>query len=283
MRLQDILDWTAELAGCAAVPADSQVYVEAPADVHRVLFGLDIQLAEIAWAQQAGFDAVIAHHPLGDRTRTNFAEVVHRQVEQMTAEGVPRDAAERALAARLEAIHRSTHMANINALVDTARLMGMPLCNVHLACDLLGRAAIVDLLGRRAAATSSVGDAIGWLIDEFPEYRRGHAPPEAWVGAVENRLGRWTVAMAGGTNGGFPVFSEYFRAGVDTILAMHVAEDQLQALRAAAAPDDTLVVTGHMTTDSIGINTVIRGLEERGIEVVRTSGIVATDAGAPPP
>jgi hypothetical protein len=30
-----------------------------------------------------------------------------------------------------------------------------------------------------------------------------------------------------------------------------------------------------MPTDSIGINAVIRGLEERGIEVVRTSGVVA--------
>jgi hypothetical protein len=30
-----------------------------------------------------------------------------------------------------------------------------------------------------------------------------------------------------------------------------------------------------MTTDSVGINAVIAGLEERGIEVVRTSGVIA--------
>jgi hypothetical protein len=274
MRLQDILDWSARLAGCDSVPADSQVYVEAPADVRRVLFGIDIQLAEVTWAQQAGFDAVIAHHPLGDRTRTRFAEVVRRQVAQMTAEGVPAEAAERAIATRLEAMHRNTHMANINAVVDSARLIGMPVCNVHLACDIIGRNAIIDVLRRRAGDASTVADAIAWLIEEFTEYGHGHAVPEAWVGSSANRLGRWTVAMAGGTNGGFPVFFEYFLAGVDTILAMHIAEDQLQHLRAAAAADDSLVVTGHMTTDSIGINVVIGGLEERGIEVVRTSGIV---------
>ena len=89
MNLQDILEWSARLAGCDAVPSDSQVYVEAPSDVRRVLFGVDISLAEVLWAQQNGFDAVIAHHPLGDRTRTGFAELVRtRQVEQMTAEGI---------------------------------------------------------------------------------------------------------------------------------------------------------------------------------------------------
>jgi hypothetical protein len=274
MNLADILDLSARMAGCASVPADSQVYVEAPGDVRRVLVGVDTTLAEVLWAQQNGFDAVIAHHPLGDLARTRFADVVYRQVEQMEAEGIDRETAQRAVTARLEAIHRSTHTSNVNALVDGARLAGMPRCNVHLACDIIARSAIVEMLRRRATAAATVGDAIEWF-DEFPEYARGHARPEAWVGSAASALGRWTVAMAGGTNGGFPVFREYFSAGVDTIFAMHVAEDDLQRLRSACDQDDTLVITGHMTTDSIGINALIAALEERGIEVVRTSGVVA--------
>ncbi|MEO8898841.1 MAG: hypothetical protein ABI352_08695 [Candidatus Dormibacter sp.] len=275
MNLQDILDWSAELAGCETVPADSQVYVEAPADVRRVLFGVDVSLAEILWAQQNGFDAVIAHHPLGDRARTRMAEVVHRQVDQMGAEGIPRETAELAVTARLEAVERAMHMSNINAIVDGARLIGMPLCNVHLACDIITRGAIVDVLRARASADATVGDAIEWMDETFPEYGRGHAGPQAWVGSTANRLGRWTVAIAGGINGGFPVFNEYFKVGVDTIFAMHCAEGELQRLRAVADEDDTLVITGHMTSDSIGINVVIRELEQRGIEVVRTSGVVS--------
>ncbi len=275
MNLQDILDWSAQLAGCDSVPLDSQVYVEAAADVRRVLFGVDISLAEVLWAQQNGFDAVIAHHPLGDRTRTGFGELVRsRQVEQMTAEGVARDAAERAIGARLESIARRTHMMNINAIVDSARLFGMPLCNMHLACDIITRDAIIAMLRRHQRGGATVGDCLRWF-DDFSEYGRGHAQPQVWVGSKANKLGRWTVAIAGGTNGGFPVFSEYFRAGVDTIFAMHIDEDDLHSLRATADAGDTLVVTGHMTSDSIGINVVIAGLEERGIEVVRTSGVVA--------
>lgn len=275
MNLQDILDWSAELAGCDSVPLDSQVYVESSTNVRRVLFGVDISLAEVLWAQQNGFDAVIAHHPLGDHTRTAFADLVRsRQVEQMTAEGIARDAAERAIGARLEAITRRTHMMNINAIVDSARLFGMPLCNVHLACDIITRDAIIQMLRRHQGGDATVGDSLQWF-DDFPEYANGHAHPQAWVGSATNRLGRWTVAIAGGTNGGAPVFSEYFRAGVDTIFAMHIDEDDLHRLRTAGDPDDTLVVTGHMTSDSIGINVVIAGLEEHGIEVVRTSGVVA--------
>ena len=266
--------WSAQLAGCDSVPADSQVYVEAESDVHRVLFGVDISLAEILWAQQNGFDAVIAHHPVGDRARTRFSELVRsRQVEQMTTEGISRDTAEAAISARLEALARRTHMSNVNALVDGARLIGMPFCNVHLACDILTRNAIIEMLRRHQSDGATVGDCLEWF-DDFAEYTHGHARPEAWVGSAGNALGRWTVAIAGGTNGGFPVFSEYLRAGVDTIFAMHIDEDDLQRLRAAADADDTLVVTGHMTSDSIGINVVIAGLEEQGIEVVRTSGVV---------
>jgi hypothetical protein len=275
VNLQDILEWSAQLAGCDSVPLDSQVYVEAPGPVRRVLFGVDISLAEVVWAQQNGFDAVIAHHPLGDRARTSFGDLVRsRQVEQMGAEGIARDVAENAIGARLEAITRRLHTSNVNAVVDSARLVGMPVCNVHLACDIITRSAIIDMLRRHDHDGSTVAECIGWF-DDFGEYAHGHARPQQWVGLPANALGRWTVAIAGGTNGGFPVFSEYFRAGVDTIFAMHIDEGDLQELRAAADPDDTLVVTGHMTSDSIGINAVIAGLEERGVEVVRTSGVVA--------
>lgn len=274
MRLQDILDWSAALAGCDAVPADSQVYLEAPGDVRRVLVGVDIDVAELLFARAEGYDAVIAHHPVGEHATMDFARVVERQVDQMGVHGIPAETARAAIAARMDPRERSAHMSNYNRAVDTGRLIGVPFCNVHLACDILGRQAIVDLLARRDHPDASVGDAAGWL-DEFPEMEAALTRPEVWLGDPAWPLGRYTVAMAGGTNGGHPVFSEYFRAGVDTVFAMHIAEPDLLLLRKDAQPGDSLVVTGHMATDSIGINMVIRGLEERGIEVTRTSGVIA--------
>ena len=204
----------------------------------------------------------------------DFAKVVHRQVDQMLAEGIDRDVAEAAVEARLGRIHRNDHMSNWNRIVDTARLIGMPLCNVHLACDIIGRQEIVDLLRARANQTTRVGDVIDWL-GEFPEMEASLTRPETWIGDPANPLGRWVVAMAGGTNGGYPVFREYFNVGVDTVLAMHILEDDFQRLRAEAPASATLLITGHMATDSIGINRVIDGMEAQGIEVTRTSGIIA--------
>ena len=274
MNLAGILDWSARLAGCGEVPADSQVYVEAAGDVRRVLFGIDIAIGELLYARDAGYDAVIAHHPAGDRARMDFDRVVRRQVEQMAAEGIPRDLAEAAVAERLGVSHRAAHMSNYGAVVDTARLIGLPFCNVHLACDILGREEIAAMLRRHDAADTPISEVLGWF-DEFPEMEAARTRPEQWVGDAEAPLGRWTVAMAGGTNGGYPVFREYWRHGVDTVFAMHCAEGDVVRLRAEAEPGKSLVVTGHMATDSIGINRVIAGLEAVGIEVTRTSGIVA--------
>lgn len=274
MRLGDILEWSAELAGCDAVPADSAVYLEAPADVRRVLFGIDIDVGELLFAKQAGFDAVIAHHPLGARTRAGIVRVAERQVAMMVAEGIAEEEARTAVAERMAARLRAGHMANVDRVVDTGRLVGIPFCNLHLAADILGRQAIVDLIARRRAPGSTVGDAVGWL-DEVPELAAAPGRPEVWLGSPASPLAHEVVAMAGGTNGGFPVYSRYYDAGVDTIFSMHIDEGDLQRLRATAAEGKSLVVTGHMGTDSLGINVVIRGLEERGVEVTRTAGVVA--------
>jgi hypothetical protein len=274
MLLRDILAWSAAMAGCQELPQDSQVYIEAGHDVRRVLFGIDIDATELLFARDAGYDAVIAHHPVGGSARRGIEKVVARQVDQMVAEGVPRESAEAVVAERLGEPHRRTHVANVNRVVDTARLIGVPLANIHLACDILGRTEIESVLAQRSVLGASVSDAISWL-EEIPEMRASHTTPEAWLGSGEHPLGRYTVAMAGGLNGGHSGVREYFRAGVDTAFVMHFGEDDLRRLQAdPLAAGRSLVVTGHMATDSIGVNLVIAGLERHGIEVTRTSGIV---------
>jgi len=275
MRLREILEWSAQLAGCDSVPADSQVYLEAHDDVRRVLFGVDIGLGELLYAREAGFDAVIAHHPVGDRAQIDFSRVVWRQVEQMRAEGIPSNVAEAAVTQRIERPERALHIGNVNRVVDTARLIGIPLANIHLACDIITRQAIVDLFAARSEPSSAVSDAIEWL-GGIPEIAAGYTRPQTWLGDPSYQLGRYTIAIAGGSNGGYPVFREYYRVGVDTVVAMHIGEEDLDKLRSDPVTQGcTLLVTGHMSADSIGINRVIAGLEERGVAVTRTSGVVA--------
>ena len=64
MNTTELLQVALDLVGFDAIPEDSAIYVPG-AEVRRVLFGLDIGTAELLLARQLGYDAVIAHHPVG--------------------------------------------------------------------------------------------------------------------------------------------------------------------------------------------------------------------------
>lgn len=265
-----------EQAGLATPPADSRIHIPG-AGIRRALFSVDLEVGEILMAKEAGFDAIVTHHPVGDGpSSVQFTDVIWRQVAQLEEAGVSGAVAQAAVAERVATVHRRRHMQNHNRVLDSARLIGLPLMNVHLPPDIVSRRVVRDLVDQRTTPGSTVEDLLR-ALRSIPEMQRSLVIPEAWIGSPENVIGRTVVAMAGGTNGGYPVFRAYYDAGVRTILAMHIDEADFLRLRADAAPDWNFVVTGHMPSDSIGINRLIWGLEDRGLACVRTSGIIEVD------
>ena len=118
---------------------------------------------------------------------------------------------------------------------------------------------------------------MGGLIAELntiPEMEASLVQPELWLGSPNNPVGRWVVQMAAGTNGGAPVFRTYYEHGLDTIVAMHVDDRDLRELEQLPRSGANLVITGHLPSDSIGLNRVIAALEARGIEVLTGSGVI---------
>lgn len=273
MDTDGIMAVALEQAKLREVPADSEIYVPG-AGLQRALFGIDVEVGELLFARDAGYDVVVAHHPLGGNARARFTEVMWNQVEQMTEEGIAEPVARSAVADRVMARRRAAHTTNYNRVLDTARLIGLPLLNIHLPPDIVSRRFLRAYLGERLSPEASVG-ALLELLSVIPEMKGSLMKPEVWIGAAENPVGRYTVAIAGGTNGGYPVFRTYFEAGVNTILAMHIDPAEFAKLQAAAPPGCNLVITGHMATDSIGINRLIAGVEAEGLAVTRTSGIIA--------
>ena len=280
MDTADIMAVALQLAGLAEVPADSAVHIPGTG-LKRALFGVDVEVGEILYARDAGFDVVVAHHPVGDGgASVQFTEVIWRQVAQMMEEGIAEPVARAAVAERVSTVHRRRHLLNHNRVLDTARLIGLPLLNIHLPPDIVARRYVQDLVRRTKGAETTVAELLG-VLGEVPEMKGSLVKPEAWIGEPENRVGRTAVAMAGGTNGGYPVFRTYYDAGVNTILAMHIDEADFGRLRAEAREDCNFIVTGHMPSDSIGINRLIWALEDRGLECVRTSGIIGVSRPAP--
>lgn len=272
MRLTEVMALADQLAGCERTPEDSQVYLDG--DVRRVLFGIDVDVGELLLARELGLDGVIAHHPIGSRAGMNLPNMIDRHEEQMVAVGIPRARAHQAMLERKAPVERVGHSKNYDRVVDAARLLGMPLMNIHLAADLVSRQYFIDFVGQHVDGRAT---RVGALIEELktiPEMEVALAQPQLWLGKGDNPVGRWVVQMAAGTNGGAPIFSTYYEHGINTILAMHVDPADLNKLEAMRLPAANLIITGHMPSDSIGINRLIDALQERGVEVIPGSGVI---------
>jgi putative NIF3 family GTP cyclohydrolase 1 type 2 len=272
MRLTEIMSLANQLAGCETTPADSEVYVDG--DVHRVLFGIDVDVGELLLARQLGLDGVIAHHPVGGSARLRLPVIIERHREQMLAEGIPAAVAEPLVSARKGPVEHALHSANYDRVVTAARQLRMPLMNIHLAADILARRYFADLvsgLSRKPSATA--GDLLAALA-RVPEISASLTKPELWLGVAGNRVGRWLVQMAAGTNGGAGIYRTYYEHGIDTILAMHLDDRDLRELELLQRPGANLIITGHMGSDSVGVNHVIDALERTGLEVIAGSGVI---------
>lgn len=260
------------LAGCADTPPDSEVYLDG--EVHRVYVGIDIDVAELLLAKTLGVDGVIGHHPIGSHARLGLPAVIERHEIQMRAEGIPADIAHRVMLARRDPVARALQTSNYDRVVDAAKQLQMPVMNIHLAADIVGRQFFSDFVGR---AVDGRGTTVGHLVEELktiPEMEASLVQPELWLGQAQNHVGRWIVQMAAGTNGGAPVYRTYYEHGINTILAMHIDDRDLRELEQLQLPTANLVITGHMPSDSIGMNRVIDALEQRGLEVIAGSGVI---------
>ncbi len=165
-------------------------------------------------------------------------------------------------------------IANSDRAPSLARLLGLPYMNVHTPLDEIGRqrmaAAVAELDPQGAVA-----DLVDHLCSRFGEFRHAPVPIEVRVGSPIHRLGKAVVSHAAGTNGGYAVARAYFDHGVDTVLVIHFSASDTARLQTEYGGRKTLLVTGHLAGDSIGINPFIDALRKRGLEVTPTSGIVA--------
>jgi hypothetical protein len=58
-------------------------------------------------------------------------------------------------------------------------------------------------------------------------------------------------------------------AGIGTVIGMHQSEEHRKEAEAAHL---NVVIAGHMSSDSLGVNLFLDELERRGIEIIPCSG-----------
>jgi len=269
VNTEEIMQLSLELAGLKEVPEDSAIYVNGK-NIKKALFCIDASVPELLLAKQFGYDAVIAHHPIGGTATINFFQVFKRHIKQMVDAGIPEVEAENAIKKKLEELELETHTRNYAHAVDAARLLKMPFMNIHTPLDEVGRRIMSEKINGRIRKDSTVKDVVH-ALEELPEFKRAVTEIKIRLGKPENRAGKVVVSHGAGTNGGYEVAKTYFSHGIGTVIYIHIGAGDLAKLKNDGAGN--LIVTGHIASDSVGINPFIHKLEEKDIRVT-TMGVV---------
>ncbi len=270
MNTEDLMNLSLRLAGLSEVPEDSAIHISGD-NLKKILLGIDAGAAELLLARNLGCDAVIAHHPPGGTAAINFHEVFKRHIKQMTDAGVPVAEAERAVKKKLEDLEADAHARNYSHAVDVARMLKMPYMNIHTPLDEIGRRVMAEQINRKTQNDSTVDDVVS-ALSELPEFENATTKIKARVGKPENPAGRVAVSHGAGTNGGYEVAKTYFRYGIGTVIYIHIGLGDLERLRADGMGN--LIITGHIASDSVGINPFIKELRRNGIDVT-TIGVIS--------
>ncbi len=241
-------------------------------EIKKVLVGIDIDLAEILLAKELGnIDLVISHHPRG-KALANLADVMEMQCEVLSQYGVPINIAEGLMKEKISEVARGINPINHQRVVDSAKLLGFNLMCLHTVCDNLAAKFLKDKVEEKELPR--VEDLIK-LLKEIPEYREAGkigVGPKVFVGAPENRCGKIALTeITGGTEGSPKLFEKMANAGIGTIVGMHVSEEHKKEAETAHV---NVVIAGHMSSDSLGVNLFLDELEKKGIEIIPCSGLI---------
>ncbi|TLZ72801.1 MAG: hypothetical protein E6K10_01535 [Methanobacteriota archaeon] len=274
MDTSEIMAVALELAGQTEVPPDSGIDVPA-SHVRKALFGIDADGSDLLIAMQLGYDLLINHHPTGGESQVRFPLVLSKHADLLERAGVPRKAASAAVQALLDEHESAAHARNYDRLPSEARLLRMPLMAIHNPCDEIGRRVMDETLRRGVSKSSNVRGAIK-VLNRLPEFRKALTKIVVRMGDEANPLGKWMVVHGAGTNGGYAVAKAAFDHGIDTVFYIHIDGGHLRRLREEYGREGpkSLVVTGHIASDSIGINVLVRELRKRGVAVDTFGGVL---------
>ena len=256
--------------------ADTRIYVGDPdAEVTTLLGGIDMNTGEVLLADRlrekgTPIDAVYTHHPEGWGL-TKLDTVMEVQADIWATVGVPIQAGEKFITERMDEVRRRLMPVNYDQAIDAARLLDVPFFSAHTPTDNL----VVRYLNAYFATRDlTLIEDVQKALLEIPEYHiaalKGAGP---YVGKSRPgaRAGKILVDMTGGTEGPKQMIEKLADAGVGTIIQMHMGQE----MRDEAEKNNMhVVIAGHMSSDSLGINQFLDELERNGVQTIATSGLI---------
>jgi len=270
MNTQKMMDIALELAGLEKMPGDCDVVVPGE-DIKKVLVGVDMDTAELLLAKELGYDCVVSHHP--KNTNVDIVDVMDAHIVKLEKLGVPRNKSQKALAPRKDELSYVFHVANSRRSESAAKLLNMPYLSLHTPADIIGEAMVQKHLDEKFADKPETKlEDIVKALEEIGEYKNSARKPVIRVGSKDSYAGKIYVLMSGFTGPGAPILKQYFEGGVGTLVMMHIPEKDAKELKEHGVGN--VVIAGHMSSDSLGMNKIAEEWRKLGAEVTMMSGIV---------
>ncbi len=248
--------------------------------IKTLMIGIDAFQPELLLADRLRsdgkhVDVVLTHHPAGFGIK-RLAEVLDIQTEQWISFGVPAHIAQGLTEERFEEVIRRFHVMNTDAAVDSARILDIPYMCAHTAAD----NHVYQYLQRKMDnLKDAVVSDVMEILQEEPEYQhqaKMQAPPMLIAGKKTTRCGKVFVEMTGGVMPKEQALDELSRSGISTLVVMHMTEE---ALKAAKKVRLSVVVAGHMASDTMGMNLMLDKALPPGdeVEIIECAGFKRVD------
>lgn len=259
--------------------ADSRILHGAGTEeVQRLMVGIDIETAEILLADRMRergekIDAIFIHHPEG-RALADLDYVMSLQADVLAKVGVPVNHSEAHLGPRMDKIRRAIHADNLFRTERAAELLELPIFTCHTVTDNMVWQFMEKTICNKTY--DDLGEILNTLllIPEYAAYAKKGNPPIIVSGSKSGRPGKITATeFTGGTNGPEELLEAQSRAGIGTILSMHVTEKTLEK---AKEHHVNMIQCSHMASDAIGINLLLDKLtkEEKRLSTFDVSGFI---------
>jgi len=255
---------------------DSMIlYGEPSVQIKKLMVGIDIEVGELLLAerirQQEGLDLVVSHHPEG-RAYASLSEVMRLQVDLLKQAGVSPETARLLLEERMEEVRRRIIAQNHTRAVDAARLLNLPFMCAHTPADNHVFRFLESFLNK--AKPKNLQGLLDLLIT-IPEYQiaaQNAAGPKIILGNPKRPVGKILFEMTGGTEGSKDAFDKLYKAGVRTLVSMHLSEEHFKKVKDANL---NVVIAGHISSDTLGLNLLFDRIEETAgekLEFINCSG-----------
>jgi hypothetical protein len=180
--------------------------------------------------------------------------------------GVPRHDAEEAVCRYLTALAVEMQTRDYSHAADVAKLLKMPYMNIHTRLDEVGRRIMAARIRQEVEKDGTLGDVVA-ALQMLPEFKNAATGIKIRVGQASDPAGKTVVSHGAGTNGGYEIANAFFRHVVSTLIYIHISPGDLDKLKRDRLGG--LIITGHIASDSVGINPFIQRLEELDISVTR--------------